>query len=51
MKNNILVLSAGRRVSLVNAFKKAINDYVIETIQSKEFEKEWKEKEYNVLYR
>ena len=30
MKNNILVLSAGRRVSLVNAFKKAINDLNID---------------------
>jgi len=30
MKNNILVLSAGRRVSLVNAFKKAIDDLNID---------------------
>ena len=30
MKNNILVLSAGRRVSLVNAFKKAIDDLSVD---------------------
>ena len=30
MKNNILVLSAGRRVSLVDAFKKAIDDLNID---------------------
>ena len=30
MKNNVLVLSAGRRVSLVRAFKKAIEDLSIE---------------------
>ena len=30
MKNNVLILSAGRRVSLVRAFKKAIEDLSIE---------------------